>query len=339
MLSLLLNKVLNGSDLTEREISEALGRIMDKSRGEILPAAFLTALRMKGETLPELIGAARFLRFHARSLECPNRELLDTCGTGGDDSSSFNISTTAAFVASGAGVRVAKHGNSGISSRCGSADLLAALGYPLDAPPQTAERCLELHGIAFLFARNMHPVLASAAGLRKELGFRTIFNMLGPLCNPAGAEYQVTGVYDGALTELFAAALRELGTKRAMIVHGNDGLDEISVSDTTRISELNHGRIRTYEFFPELYLGRTFPPEEIRGGDARENARITLSVLEGKDRGARRAVTLLNAAAAIRTAGIEEDMTRAIARAEESVDSGAAREKLELLIREARKDV
>ncbi len=339
MLSILLNKVLNGSDLTETEISEALERIMDKSRGDILPAAFLTALRMKGETLPELIGSARFLRSRALNMECPNKGLLDTCGTGGDGSSSFNISTTAAFVAAGAGVRVAKHGNSGISSRCGSADLLSELGYSLDTPVQNSERCLELHGIAFLFARKMHPVLASAAGLRKELGFRTIFNMLGPLCNPAGAEYQVTGVYDGALTELFAAALRELGTKRAMIVHGNDGLDEISVSDSTRISELRDGQIHTYEFFPELYLGRTFPPEEIRGGDARENARITLSVLEGRERGACRASVVLNAAAAIRTAGIEEEMPLAIAKAEESIDSGAAREKLELLIRESRRHV
>jgi len=331
-----LEKILAGSDLTAEETGAALEKIASGSVPPVQIGAFLGALRAKGESETELAGAARILRRKCRFIDCGTREVIDTCGTGGDrrdGRSTFNISTTCAFVAAGAGVAVAKHGNRSVSSKCGSADVLAALGYNLDAAPETVEDSIQDNGIGFLFAAKLHPVMGAVAPYRRELGVRTIFNMLGPLINPAHAGAQLLGVYDAKLTELFARVLRDLGLRRALVVHGHDGMDEITICAPTRISELKNGEIRTYDLHPEIYLDRTYRAEDIPGGDACENARILRAVLTGEDRGAARAITLLNSGAAILAAGQAEDLRDGIRQAEKSIDSGTGLEKLEALIR------
>ncbi|MBO4648180.1 MAG: anthranilate phosphoribosyltransferase, partial [Lentisphaeria bacterium] len=250
--------------------------------------------------------------------------------------STFNISTTCAFVAAGAGVGVAKHGNRSVSSQCGSADVLAELGYNLDASPETVEDSIMDNGIGFLFAAKLHPVMGTVAPYRRELGIRTIFNQLGPLINPANANAQLLGVYDAKLTEIFARVLRDLNVRRAMVVHGHDGMDEITICAPTRVSELKDGDIHTFDLRPELYLGKLYDASEIPGGDAKENARILRGILEGKEQGAARAITLLNSGAAILVGGKAEDLRDGIRQAERSIDSGAALEKLEALIRSSK---
>ena len=313
MLTRYLEKVLDRRDLSPAEMEEAFRIITGGEVAHSQIGAFLAALRMKGVSQTELVGAARMLRRAA--------------GTG-----SFNISTTSAFVAAGAGVCVAKHGNRAASSRCGSADVLAALGFELDAPAAVMENAIAEHGIGFLYAAKFHPVLGQVAVLRRELRIRTVFNMVGPLCNPAGARSIVLGVYAPELTELFAGALQELGVRRALVVHGLDGLDEISCCAATRVSELRDGRIVTRELLPELLLGTVYAPEELRGGDPERNAEILRSVLSGVDRGAPRAAVLLNAGAAIYIAGVASTLEEGILLAGRSIDSGAAERKLELLI-------
>lgn len=328
----ILEKLLAGIDLSERESANLLEKL---ASGQVPPAqagAVLTALRLKGESKSELLGMARFLRRRGRQIDCGAIDCIDIVGTGGDGGISFNVSTTSALVASGAGAVVAKHGNRAVSGKCGAADVLAELGVNLLCSPQVMERLIVESGIGFLFAPTMHPVMGKVAPLRRELGFRTIFNLLGPLCNPAGASGIVLGVYDPRLCELFAETLRELGVRRAMVVSGADGLDEISCSTSTRISELENGIIRTYEFFPELILGESFRLAEISGGDAQVNAQILRSVLSGENRGAARAIVLLNAGAAIYVSGIAADLPEGVARAAESIDTGAARKKLDILI-------
>ncbi|MBQ9336085.1 MAG: anthranilate phosphoribosyltransferase [Lentisphaeria bacterium] len=339
MLKAELEKILAGSDLSAEETGAALEKIASGSVPAVQIGAFLGALRAKGESETELAGAARILRRKCRFIDCGTREVIDTCGTGGDrrdGRSTFNISTTCAFVAAGAGVGVAKHGNRSVSSKCGSADVLAELGYNLDAAPETVEDSIQDNGIGFLFAAKLHPVMGAVAAYRRELGVRTIFNMLGPLINPAHASAQLLGVYDAKLTELFARVLRDLGLRRALVVHGHDGMDEITVCAPTRISELKDGEIRTYDLHPEIYLERLYRAEEIPGGDAAENARILREVLTGKDHGAARAITLINSGAAILAAGRAEDLRDGIRQAERSIDSGAAMEKLEALIRSSK---
>ena len=334
-----LEKILAGSDLSAEETAAALEKIASGSVPPVQIGAFLGALRAKGESETELAGAARILRRKCRFIDCGTREVIDTCGTGGDrrdGRSTFNISTTCAFVAAGAGVAVAKHGNRSVSSKCGSADVLAELGYNLEASPETVEDSILDNGIGFLFAAKLHPVMGAVAPYRKELGVRTIFNMLGPLINPAHAGAQLLGVYDAKLTELFARVLRDLGLRRALVVHGHDGMDEITICAPTRISELKDGEIRTYDLHPEIYLDRTYRSEDIPGGDARENARILRLVLSGEDHGAARAITLLNSGAAILAAGHAADLRDGIHQAERSIDSGAAMEKLEVLIRSSK---
>ncbi len=338
MLTAYLNKLLARRDLTSGETEKALALLSGGKVSCTQAGAFLAALRMKGESLDELVGGARMLRRRAAFIDCGGADVVDVVGTGGDGGISFNISTTSAFVAAGAGVSVAKHGNRAVSGKCGAADVLAELGFNLDADPAVMESCIQNHGIGFLFAQKMHPVLGSVAVLRKELGIRTIFNMLGPLCNPAGAQGIVLGVYDAKLTELFAAALRELGAKRALVVHGHDGLDEISCCEPTRVSELRDGAITSYELYPEMLLPASFEPAEIAGGDAKHNAKITMDVLTGADQGAPRAVVLLNAGAAIYVAGKCADLREGVRLAAESIDSGRALEKLGILIRESRHD-
>jgi anthranilate phosphoribosyltransferase len=258
-------------------------------------------------------------------------DLIDTCGTGGDGSGTFNISTTVAFVAAGAGLCVAKHGNRAMSSHCGSADVLQELGVNIEATPEKVGQCLDEAGIGFLFAPNLHQAMKHAIGPRREIGTRTVFNLLGPLTNPAGARRQLIGVYDGALTEKLAGVLQELGSERAFVVHGAGGLDEIALSGRTRVSELRDGQVATYEIGPEDFGMQTAGPESLQGGGAADNARILLEVLEGEE-GPRRDVVLLNAAAAIAAGGGAVDMEGGLEQARESIASGGARGALEKLV-------
>lgn len=331
-----LHSVLAGRDLSAGEMEQVITRM---TRNEIPHAqlgAFLAALRMKGESAAELLGAARVLRRHAIGIDSGRREVVDIVGTGGDGGVSFNISTTASLVASGAGVAVAKHGNRAVSGKCGAADVLAELGFNLDAPPAAMELAIQEHGIGFLFAPRMHPVLSSVAVLRRELKIRTVFNLLGPLCNPAGASAMVVGVYESGLVELFAEVLRQLGVKRAMVVHGRDGLDEISCAASTRVAELRDGEIRNYELFPELVLGERYPLSGIAGGDAKCNAAMLLRVVRGEERGAARAIVAVNAGAAIYVAGLADSPADGVRLAEDSIDGGAAAKKLNQLIEASR---
>ncbi len=318
--------------------------------GEATPAqmaAFLTALRMKGETVAEITGAARVMRERATPIRVPGaapivdidrdeinveyETLLDTCGTGGDSTNTFNISTTTAFVLAGAGVKVAKHGNRSVSSLCGSADVLEALGVTLDLTPEKVEKCIAEVGIGFLYAPLLHSAMKNVGPVRREMGIRTIFNILGPLANPARASHQVLGVYQKALTRTMAEVLKNLGSVRAMVVHGSDGLDEITVTGTTYIAELKDGAVREYEIAPEDFGLSRAPMEKLRGGDARANAVIVRSVLGGEV-GPRRDVVLLNAGAALAVAGKAADMGAGVKLAAEVIDAGRALEKLDRLV-------
>jgi len=326
-----LKTVTEADNLTQVEMSAAFDQIMN---GEATPAqiaALITALRMKGETVDEIAGAAESMRRHAVFIDCAGLSVVDTCGTGGDGQNTFNISTTAALVVAGAGVPVAKHGNRAITSGCGSADVLMALGVNLDATPETVEDCVRDAGIGFLFAPKLHPAMKYAMGPRKELGFRTIFNMLGPLTNPAGAKGQIIGVFAPALTEPFAQVLSRLGTRRAFIVHGQDGLDEITITATTRISELNNGSVKTYEFDPLPLIENYAEAGALKGGDPETNAGMTRAVLAGEKSPARD-IVCLNAAAAIAAGGKADSIETGWEEAQASIDSGRALKALEALV-------
>lgn len=337
MLSGMLEKLLARQNLTVQEMSETMDMIMSGGLTPAQTAGFLVALRAKGETIDEVTGAAISMRKHAAFINAGAENVVDTCGTGGDKANTFNISTTAAFVAAGAGVAIAKHGNRSVSSKCGSADVLAAAGFNLEVEPAVMEQCIQENGIGFLFAPKLHPAMRNVVPIRKELGVRTIFNMLGPLTNPAGATGQVLGVYSPVLTEMFAHVLKALGTKRAMVVHGLDGLDEITCTDSTRVTELRNGVIKTYELFPDILLGETFSADSIKGGGPEQNAKIMLDILSGRLTGGPLAVTLLNAAAAIVAGCKAETMEEGLKLAAKSIDSGAALEKLETLIEASKK--
>jgi anthranilate phosphoribosyltransferase len=324
-------KIVRGEDLREAEMLEVMTEVMEGAATPAQIAAFMTALRMKGETVAEVTGAARIMRMKATRIDARSSVIVDTCGTGGDGSNSFNISTTAAFVVAAAGLTVAKHGNRAVSSHSGSADVLEALGVRIDAGPEIVEECLQQIGIGFLFAPRLHGAMKYAIGPRREIGIRTIFNMLGPLTNPAGATAQLIGVYDPKLTEMFAGVLKNLGTKRAFIVHGADGLDEATVTGETRVAELKDGLISTYNLDPVALFGQTDPVEALKGGDAEMNARITLAILGGEE-GPRRRIVILNAALAIVAGGKAGTLREGIAVAEACIDSGAARKKLQALI-------
>ncbi len=294
--------------------------------------SFLTALRIRGEKPEHVLAFARVMRGHAAPLDLPDREsLVDTCGTGGDASGTFNISTAAAIIAAGAGARIAKHGNRAISGKCGSADVLTALGVNIELKPEYAARCLGEAGCVFLFAPTYHPAMRHAAPARREIGIRTIFNMLGPLSNPAGAARQVIGVYDSKLTDVFAHALKELGSRRAMVVHGSDGLDEITVTGETTATELKDGVIRKLAITPESAGVSRAKPDELLGGDAEVNAAIIRAILKG-EKGAHRDIAALNAAAALVVADRAPDLKTGVAQACESLDSGAAAKVLERLV-------
>jgi anthranilate phosphoribosyltransferase len=326
-----LRKITQRSNLTADEMAEMIGDVFSGTLSDALIGAFMAALATKGETFEELAGAARAMRRRAARIQVSGPAVVDTCGTGGDGSGTFNISTTTAFVVAGCGVTVAKHGNRSISSRCGSADLIEALGVNLNAPPDLVEEAVAEIGIGFLFAPLYHGAMKHAAAARKELGIRSIFNMLGPLTNPAGANCQLLGVYAPQLTEMFAEALRLLGSRRALVVHGHDGLDEISVCAPTRVTELKDGLLRTYDIDPERYLGRRAEPAEVAGGDPARNAEITRGVLTG-GKGACRDVVVLNAAAALMAAGKTDSIEAGMRLATQSIDSGEACRKLDELV-------
>ena len=306
-------------------------------------AAFLVALHMKGETVEEIVGFAEAIRAAAIPLEVVRNStvdvsgterdaLVDTCGTGGDASGTFNISTATALVVAGAGVRVAKHGNRSVTSKCGSADVMEALGVNINLPPSQIATCLDKVGIAFLFAPAMHSAMRYVQPARRELRLRTVFNLLGPLTNPARASAQVVGVYSSDLVEKLAEALSMLGLHRALVVHGHDGLDEVTITTSTRIAEVREGTVRSYEVTPEEFKFERATMSDISGGDATENARIIQDVLKGTP-SARRNIVLLNAAAALVAASRANHLAEALPLAAASIDSGRAATKLEALVR------
>lgn len=325
-----LKKIIEGVHLDENQMADVMTEIFSGSLTDAQIGAFMGALATKGETDQELAGAARAMRRKAHRIQSSAGTIVDTCGTGGDGASTFNISTTTAFVVAGCDITVAKHGNRSVSSKCGSADVLEALGVRLDVDPELVEEAVEDIGIGFLFAPLYHSAMRFAATARKEVGLRSIFNMLGPLTNPAGANCQIIGVYAPELTEMFAHTLRLLGSRQAYVVHGHDGLDEISVCAPTRISELKEGQVRTFNLNPEAHFDALADPGDLVGGDPATNADITRRILEGET-GPRRNVVLLNAAAALTAAGKATDFADGIEQAAQAIDSGAAKDKLAAL--------
>jgi len=335
MLKALIQKVDSGANLTRSEAESAMEEILTGGAEEDSIVALLAALRAKGETVEELAGFACTMRRHAAPVfssrdAIPDR-LVDTCGTGGDQSGTFNISTAAAFIVAGAEVRVAKHGNRSISSKCGSADVLEALGVAVDGPPERAGDAIREIGIGFLFAPSVHTAMRHAMPARRRIIGRTAFNLLGPLTNPAGARFQVSGVPSADLVEKLALALAELGAERAFVVYGLDGLDEISLSGETEVAEVYRGTVRRSRLTPEDFGVPRAPVSAIAGGDARENAEIIRAILDG-ERGACRDIAVVNAAAAIVAAGRAADFLEGARVAAESIDSGQARLKLDALI-------
>ncbi|MEF2964347.1 anthranilate phosphoribosyltransferase [Paenibacillus sp. M1] len=326
-----LGRLIEGRDLDRQEARSVMEAIMGGEATAAQIGGLLTALRIKGETVDEITGFAEAMRMYASRMDTETRELLDTCGTGGSGIHKFNISTTSAIVAASVSARVAKHGNRSASGRAGSADVLEALGVNIQLSAEQAKRCLDEIGICFLFAQLYHPSMRHAAAPRKELGVRTVFNMLGPLTNPAGADRQVLGIYDRSKTETIAKVLRELGSKRAMVVTSAEGLDEISISSSTTVSELKDGEVKTYELTPEALGLKTYPLTEMLGGDPALNAAIIRRVLQG-ERGAYRDVVLANAGACIYVSGLADSIREGVAIAAESIDSGKAQAKLEQLI-------
>ncbi len=330
MIQKTIHKLVNRQDLTQDEAYDTMLAIMSGNVTDALIAAFLTALRMKGETVEEISGCAQAMREKAVKIRSRHQAVIDTCGTGGDGLGTFNISTAAALIASGAGAIVAKHGNRAVSSKAGSADVLTALGVNIDVLKEKVEACLNDVGIAFLFAPMMHGAMRFAAPVRRELGMRTVFNVLGPLTNPAGAQRQLLGVFNPALTETLARVLGTLGSERALVVHGAGGLDEISTLGETSISELNNGSVRTYQFHHDTAgIGRA-RIDGLLGGDATVNAGIIRRILGG-EKSACRDIAVLNAGAALYVAGISESIEGGVRAAQESIDSGNAERKLRQL--------
>jgi len=326
-------KLVEGQNLTEAEAQSAMNQIMEGEATNAQIGAFLAAMRLKGETVAELVGCARAMRASAVKVVCQQSDLVDTCGTGGDGTGTFNISTLVALVAAGAGLIVAKHGNRSVSSQCGSADVLEALGVNLELGPEEIARCIETVGIGFLFAQRLHPAMKNVALPRRELGIRTIFNVLGPLTNPASASIQLLGVYSPDLTEPLAHVLRTLGTKRALVVHGHDGLDELSTTGINKITRLSDGEISTFELDPASLGLSPATLDDLKGGPVQENVQITMGMLLRGEKGPRRDIVLLNAAAIMVAAGKAADFASGLALANESMDSGQALKKLEQLIR------
>jgi anthranilate phosphoribosyltransferase len=326
-----IEKLVNRLNLSESETIEVMNQIMTGEASPLQVASFLTALRMKGETVEEITGAARVMREKAHRVNVGGKTVLDTCGTGGDQKGTFNISTTSAFVVSGAGVNVAKHGNRSVSSQSGSADVLGALGVKVDAPKERVEECIAKIGIGFLFAPLLHEAMKYAVQPRRDIGIRTVFNLLGPLTNPAMATHQLVGLYSGELVSTIAHVLKNLGTVRAMVVHGLEGLDEISLCGPTKIAELRDGQVRELTLEPESFGLKRCRLEELKGGSPDESAAVVRSVLEGS-KGAARDVILLNSGAALYVSGLVGSIRDGMEKAAESIDSGKARQKLAQLV-------
>jgi anthranilate phosphoribosyltransferase len=317
-------------DLATTQMETVMEEIMTGKTQTSQIVSFLTGLNNKGETVQELTAAVSVMRRHVNRISVDREVILDTCGTGGDKKGTFNISTVVAFVACGCGITVAKHGNRSVSSHCGSADILEALGMNINMTNEQLEKCLNEVGIAFLFAPNLHPAMKYAMPARKEMGKRTMFNILGPLTNPAGATHQLVGVYDAHWTNILAAVLAKLGTVHAMVVHGEDGLDEITTTAKTFICEVYEGKLNNYEINPEDFGFKRVRPEDLLGGAVSDNAKILTDILKGKD-GPKRDIVILNAAAAIYVADKARTIKEGINLVSESIDSGRAWEKLQLL--------
>ena len=325
-----IHTLVEKNDLTKQEAYECVLEIMSGKASEVLISSFLTALRMKGETVAEISGCAQAMREMATKIESRHKNIIDTCGTGGDGLGTFNISTASAIVASAAGSIVAKHGNRAISSTCGSADVLKSLGVHIEIPKEKVEQCLDEIGIAFLFAPLLHGAMKYAMPVRRELGMRTVFNVLGPLTNPAGAKRQLLGVFRPKLTEVLANVLFDLGTERALVVHGIGGLDEISTVAETRITEINNGQISTYTFSNNSVGISTCTLSALLGDSVEVNTQIIQSILNGA-KGAQRDIVVVNAAAAIYLSGISESIKDGVTIAQNVIDSGEAKMKLHQL--------
>jgi anthranilate phosphoribosyltransferase len=332
VISTAISKLIAGADLTREEAQDVMNEVMEGRATSAQIGSILTAMRIKGETIDEITGFAQVMRSKSNRVLTEQRQLLDTCGTGGSGIHKFNISTISAIIASANEVRVAKHGNRSASSKAGSADVLEALGVNINLTSDAAARCLDDIGICFMFAQLYHPSMKYAAGPRRELGVRTIFNMLGPLTNPAGADRQLLGIYDRSKTETIGAVLEQLGLKRAMVVSSYDGLDEISISAPTTITELRHGQLRTYDITPEDLGLSSYALDHVLGGDAEMNAMIIRNILQG-DRGAYRDIVLANAGACIYVSGRADTIQEGVKIASDMIDSGKALTKLDQLIK------
>lgn len=331
-LQAVIQRIVSGQRLSEMEAADAARLVMSGSATASQIAGLLVALRMRGETVDEITGFVRAMRAGAASISLSCDDAVDTCGTGGDGAGTFNVSTVAAFVAAGAGARIAKHGNRASQSRCGSADVLAALGVNIEMSPEASARCVETLGIGFLFAPQYHPGARHAAPARRELGIRTIFNTIGPLVHPAGVTRQVLGIYDPRLARVVAEVLQRLGAKHCLVLHSDDGLDEISISAATRGTEVRDGALRDFVITPEeigVTRGRL---EELRGGDAVHNAALARAILDGRQLGAPREIVLANAGAAIYVGGKAESIAEGVRMARAALDDGRALQKLEALI-------
>jgi len=329
MIQQAIARLVEHHDLTRQETAAVMNEIADDGATPAQVGAFLAALRLKGETVEEIAGAAEVMRSRVDPIHVTRDVFVDTCGTGGDGQNTFNISTTSAFVVAGAGVSVAKHGNRSVSSRCGSADVLGALGVNVEASKEVVERCIEEVGIGFLFAPRLHPAFKAVAGIRRELGVRSIFNLLGPLANPAGARHQVMGVYEPRWVPIIGGVLAALGAAHAFVVHG-EGLDEIAVTGMTHVSEVKGGSSDRYAVLPEDLGVHRWTKRDLQGGDAEMNGRILRDVLEGQKGGPRDAV-LANAAAALVAGEAASDLCEGVRLAAKTIDHGAALEKLERL--------
>jgi len=325
-----ISKAAMGKNLSRNEMKDAFGEIMAGKADSAQIAAFITALRMKGESIEEITGGAEVMRKFATKVKTRQKKVLDTCGTGGDKSGTFNISTIAAFVACGAGLTVAKHGNRSVSSRCGSADLLKELGINIEADLSTVEKCLDEIGIGFLFAPLLHSAMKYAAPVRRQLGIRTVFNILGPLTNPAGATNQLLGVYDRSLVEPLANVLKNLGSVHALVVHGTDGLDEVTTTGDTFIAELKDKNVKTYRVNPKDFGISKAKKEDLNGGDAKFNSKITMDIFSGKP-GPQTDIVLLNAGCAIYAGDEAATIKKGVELAASSIVSGCALEKLNKL--------
>ena len=327
-----LRKIIDKQNLDQDSMASMLMDIFSGHITEAQIGAFMAGLAVKGETFEELAGAARAMRRKAYRIQANSKRVIDTCGTGGDSSGSFNISTTTAIVVAGCGITVAKHGNRSITSQCGSADLLEKLGVKIDTDPEIVEEAVNEIGIGFLFAPKFHGAMKHAAKARQEVGIRSIFNMLGPLTNPAAASCQLLGVYAPQLTEMFAQALKLLGVKKAFVVHGHDGMDEITTTAPTRISELKNAMIRSYDLDPLEFFGQYADSNDLKGGDADLNASITDSILNG-EKGPKTNIVLLNSAIALVAADAADNIASGLKTAQDAIDSGAAKKKLDQLVK------